>query len=52
VIPGDFVLVQVGFLTRIDEEETARTYRYLAQISALEEEGLAPSPLDAARAPS
>lgn len=51
VIPGDFVLVHVGFaLTRIDEEEAARTYQYLAQIGALEEEGLAPNPMDANRA--
>jgi hydrogenase expression/formation protein HypC len=43
VVAGDFVLVHVGFaLTRIDEEEAARTYQYLAQIGALEEEGLAP----------
>ncbi len=43
VVPGDFVLVHVGFaLTRMDEEEAARTYQYLAQIGALEEEGLAP----------
>lgn len=41
---GDFVLVHVGFaLTRIDEEEAARTFQYLAQIGALAEEGLAPS---------
>jgi hydrogenase expression/formation protein HypC len=41
---GDFVLVHVGFaLTRIDEEEAARTFQYLAQIGALEQEGLAPS---------
>jgi hydrogenase expression/formation protein HypC len=47
VVPGDFVLVHVGFaLTRIDEEEAARTYQYLAQIGALEEEGLAPGPID------
>jgi len=44
VQPGDFVLVHVGFaLTRIDEEEAARTFQYLAQIGALEEEGLAPN---------
>ena len=43
VQPGDFVLVHVGFaLTRIDEEEAERTYRYLAQIGALEEEGFSP----------
>lgn len=53
VVPGDFVLVHVGFaLTRIDEEEAARTYQYLAQIGALEEEGLGPSRMDARRAPS
>ena len=53
VAPGDFVLVHVGFaLTQIDEEEAARTYQYLAQIGALEEEGLAPSPMDARRVPS
>jgi hydrogenase expression/formation protein HypC len=44
VVVGDFVLVHVGFaLTRVDEEEAARTYRYLAQIGALEEEGFVPS---------
>jgi hydrogenase expression/formation protein HypC len=43
VVPGDFVLVHVGFaLTRVDREEAARTYAYLAQIGALQEEGLAP----------
>jgi hydrogenase expression/formation protein HypC len=43
VAPGDFVLVHVGFaITRIDEQEATRTYQYLAQIGALEEEGLAP----------
>jgi len=48
VVPGDFVLVHVGFaLTRVDEEEAARTYQYLAEIGALEEEGLAPGPMDA-----
>lgn len=42
VEPGDFVLVHVGFaISKVDEEEAARTYRYLAQIGALEEEGLA-----------
>ena len=40
---GDFVLVHVGFaLTRIDEEEAARTFQYLAEIGALKEEGLSP----------
>ena len=42
VKPGDFVLVHVGFaITRIDQEEATRTFRYLEQIGALEEEGLA-----------
>ena len=41
VKPGDFVLVHVGFaITRIDQEEATRTFRYLEQIGALEEEGL------------
>jgi hydrogenase expression/formation protein HypC len=49
VAAGDYVLVHVGFaLTRVDEEEAARTYQYLAQIGVLEEEGLAPP----ARSPS
>ena len=40
VAPGDFVLVHVGFaISTIDEEEAQRTYQYLAQIGALEEEG-------------
>ena len=43
VIPGDFVLVHVGFaLSRIDGEEAARTYQYLSQIGVLAEEGFAP----------
>jgi hydrogenase expression/formation protein HypC len=45
VVPGDFVLVHVGFaISKVDEEEAARTYRYLAEIGALEEEGFAPLP--------
>jgi hydrogenase expression/formation protein HypC len=41
--PGDYVLVHVGFaISRVDREEAARTYRYLREIGALEEEGLAP----------
>lgn len=40
---GDYVLVHVGFaLTRVDEEEAARTFSYLQQIGALKEEGLEP----------
>ena len=42
-VPGDFLLVHVGFaLTLVDEEEARRTYQYLAQIGALAEEGLTP----------
>jgi len=41
VQPGDFVLVHVGFaITRIDQEEAARTFKYLEHIGALAEEGL------------
>jgi hydrogenase expression/formation protein HypC len=40
---GDFVLVHVGFaITRLDQEEAARTYQYLRQMGALEEEDLVP----------
>jgi hydrogenase expression/formation protein HypC len=40
--PGDFVLVHVGFaISRIDEEEAARTFRYLEQIGAFSEETMA-----------
>jgi hydrogenase expression/formation protein HypC len=43
VEPGDYVLVHVGFaISRVDREEAARTYAYLAQLGALEDEGLAP----------
>jgi hydrogenase expression/formation protein HypC len=46
---GDFVLVHVGFaLSRVNEEEAARTYAYLAQIGALEDEGLTPGAADGA----
>jgi len=38
---GDFVMVHVGFaISRVDEEEALRTFRYLEQIGALAEEGL------------
>ena len=38
---GDFVLVHVGFaISRVDEEEARRTFKYLGQIGALGEEGL------------
>ncbi len=44
VVVGDFVLVHVGFaISTVDEEEAARTYKYLAQIGALAEEGLTPA---------
>jgi hydrogenase expression/formation protein HypC len=40
-LPGDFVLVHVGFaITRIDEEEARRTFEYLKTIGALKEEGI------------
>lgn len=43
VRPGDFILVHVGFaLSCIDETEAHRTFSYLRQIGALEEEGLQP----------
>jgi hydrogenase expression/formation protein HypC len=42
-IPGDFVLVHVGFaISRIDQEEAARTFKYLEDMGALAEEGLTP----------
>ena len=41
VVPGDFVLVHVGFaLRRVDAEEAARTFQDLRQIGVLEDEGL------------
>ncbi|HWE48817.1 MAG TPA: HypC/HybG/HupF family hydrogenase formation chaperone [Bryobacteraceae bacterium] len=41
VLPGDFVLVHVGFaISRIDEEEASRTFKYLQQIGALADEGI------------
>lgn len=42
---GDFILVHVGFaISRVDEEEAERTFRYLEQIGALEEEGIRHDP--------
>jgi hydrogenase expression/formation protein HypC len=36
------VLVHVGFaISRIDQEEATRTFKYLEQIGALEDEGMA-----------
>jgi hydrogenase expression/formation protein HypC len=41
VQPGDFVLVHVGFaISRIDEEEASRTFKYLEEIGALTEADL------------
>ena len=38
VVPGDFVLVHVGFaISRVDEEEARRTYAILKEMSQLEE---------------
>jgi hydrogenase expression/formation protein HypC len=35
---GDYVLVHVGFaISRVDEEEAARTYKYLAEMDQLTE---------------
>ena len=35
---GEYVMVHVGFaISRVDEEEAARTYQYLAQMDALQE---------------
>lgn len=35
---GDYVLVHVGFaISKVDEEEAARTYRYLSEMDQLSE---------------
>jgi hydrogenase expression/formation protein HypC len=35
---GDYVLVHVGFaISKVDEEEAARTYKYLEEMDQLEE---------------
>ena len=35
---GEYVLVHVGFaISRVDEEEAARTYKYLAEMDQLAE---------------
>ena len=35
---GDFVVVHVGFaISKVDEEEAARTYKYLAEMDQLQE---------------
>ncbi len=37
-IVGDYVLVHVGFaISRLDEEEAARTYQYLSEMDQLSE---------------
>jgi hydrogenase expression/formation protein HypC len=37
--PGDYVMVHVGFaISKVDEEEAARTFALLQQIGALKEE--------------
>jgi hydrogenase expression/formation protein HypC len=41
VVPGDYVMVHVGFaISKVEEEEARRTYDLLKQIGALAEEGL------------
>lgn len=38
VVPGDYVIVHVGFaITRVDEAEARRTFTILAEMSRLEE---------------
>ena len=35
---GDYVMVHVGFaISKVDEEEAARTYRFLAEMDELDE---------------
>ncbi len=35
---GDYVMVHVGFaISKVNEEEAARTYRYLAEMNQLQE---------------
>ena len=46
---GDYVMVHVGFaISKVDEEEAARTYEYLEQMGLLAEEGLEGDEPDAA----
>ena len=36
--PGDYVMVHVGFaISKVDEQEAARTYKYLAEMDQLAE---------------
>ncbi len=38
VVPGEFVLVHVGFaLSRLDEEEAGRVFAYLEEMNQLDE---------------
>ena len=38
IVPGDYVLVHVGFaLSKVDEEEAARTYAILKEMNQLAE---------------
>jgi len=38
IVPGDYVLVHVGFaLSKVDEEEAARTYEMLREMNELAE---------------
>lgn len=38
-MPGDYVMVHVGFaIGKVDEEEAARTYRLMEQMGLLQEE--------------
>jgi len=47
-VPGDYVLVHVGFaISRIDAAEAQRTYAVLEQLDALREE-LGPEPAESA----
>jgi len=40
VVPGDFVLVHVGFaISRVDRDEAAQIFEDLKQIGALDERG-------------
>lgn len=40
VVPGDYVLIHVGFaLQRIDEDEARRTFALLAELGELDEAG-------------
>ena len=43
-VPGDYVLVHVGFaLSKIDETEARRVFELLRELSALDDESAAPA---------